>query len=121
MPDTQTMELGDFLAQYTAVAGMTIAVENHGSAGADYAPFFAGLPDDRCQCPHWGVVLEGEIRFEYDGQTDIYRTGQAYHARPGHLPSVIAGTRVVEVSPTDELAKTQAVVARNIETSGAFA
>src|SRR5262245_27176859 len=25
----------------------------------DMTPMFVGLPDGRCQCPHWGVVLKG--------------------------------------------------------------
>jgi hypothetical protein len=31
-----------------------VAFETH-SEDADVAPLFTGLPDDRCQCPHWGV------------------------------------------------------------------
>ena len=30
-------------------------------AGADFTPLFAGLPGDRCDCPHWGYVVEGSI------------------------------------------------------------
>jgi hypothetical protein len=30
------------------------------TADADLAPLFAGLPGDRCQCPHMGYVLEGK-------------------------------------------------------------
>ena len=26
----------------------------------DATPFMKGLPDDRCQCPHWGYVLKGQ-------------------------------------------------------------
>jgi len=25
----------------------------------DATPFFRGLPDDRCPCPHWGLVVSG--------------------------------------------------------------
>ena len=28
-------------------------------AGADFAPAFAGLPDDRCQVPHYGDRAQG--------------------------------------------------------------
>ena len=31
------------------------------TADADLAPLFEGLPDDRCQCPHWGYVLRGKL------------------------------------------------------------
>ena len=26
----------------------------------DATPFMKGLPDDRCQCPHWGYVFKGK-------------------------------------------------------------
>jgi len=30
--------------------------------GADFRPVLAGLPDDLCQCPHWGYLLEGRLK-----------------------------------------------------------
>src|SRR5215216_2904914 len=29
----------------------------------DQTPLLKGLPDDRCQCPHWGYVLEGSLTY----------------------------------------------------------
>ena len=26
--------------------------------GADFRPALSGLPDDLCQCPHWGYLLK---------------------------------------------------------------
>ena len=39
--------------------GYTVGFETH-TADADIAPLFRGLPDDRCQCPHWGYVVKGK-------------------------------------------------------------
>ena len=36
-------------------ARYTVGFERY-TADADLAPLFAGLPDDRCQCPHMGYV-----------------------------------------------------------------
>src|SRR6476646_8597462 len=33
----------------------------------DTTPLLKGLPDDRCQCPHWGYVIKGRITFDLDG------------------------------------------------------
>ena len=41
---------GDELDGY-AVTFVTIRQD------ADLAPMLKGLPDDRCQCPHWGLCL----------------------------------------------------------------
>ena len=27
----------------------------------DATPLMNGLPDDRCQCPHWGYVVNGRV------------------------------------------------------------
>ena len=31
----------------------------------DLAPMLKGLPDDACQCPHWGYVLSGQLTVRY--------------------------------------------------------
>jgi hypothetical protein len=76
---------------------------------------FAGLPDDRCQCPHWGYVIEGKVAFDFDDSREVFATGDAYYAPPGHTPTLFAGTRVVEFSPTEALRETIKVVTRNME------
>lgn len=82
---------------------------------ADYDPasLFRGLPDDRCQCRHWGYVLRGKIVFRYPDRDETYDAGDAFYAPPGHTPVVFEGTEVVEFSPTNEAAKTGEVVRRN--------
>ena len=34
----------------------------------DMTPLFKGLPDDRCQCPHWGYVFKGKVGYTYADQ-----------------------------------------------------
>ena len=46
---------------------------------------------------------------------EVYETGEAYHAPPGHTPTLYAGTEIVEFSPTEPLQQTIEVVMRNIE------
>ena len=29
--------------------------------GSDFTPVLKGLPDDLCQCPHWGYILSGSL------------------------------------------------------------
>jgi mannose-6-phosphate isomerase-like protein (cupin superfamily) len=81
---------------------------------ADGAPFFRGLPDDRCQSPHWGYVISGRVTFRYADREETFETGDAYYAPPGHVPLVEAGTEVVEFSDAAQYAKTTAVIAENL-------
>ena len=97
------------------LGGYTVAFETY-TADADLSLFFVGLPDDRCQCIHLGYVLKGKVKFTYaDGSEEVYETGEAYHAPPGHTPTLYAGTEIVEFSPTEELQQTMEVINRNME------
>ena len=97
------VELGDF-----TVAFETIREER------DSAPAFKGLPDDRCQCPHWGYVVKGRLRVRYEDHVETLRAGDAYYMAPGHLPSYDEDTELVEFSPRGEYQRTMEVVARNV-------
>ena len=84
--------------------GYSVGFEKY-TADADLAPFFAGLPDDRCQCPHWGYVIKGKVTFTYaDGHSETYEAGDAYYAPPGHTPTLFAGYRARGV-PSDRGAR----------------
>jgi hypothetical protein len=47
---------------------------------ADATPFFDGLPEGRCQSPHWGYVLGGRVTFRFAEHEEIYEAGDAYYA-----------------------------------------
>jgi hypothetical protein len=80
------------------------------------APLLKGLPDDACQCPHWGYLLAGEMTVTYtDGHEETYVAGDAFYMPPGHAPSAIAGTEFVNFSPKDQLAVTEAAIAANVQ------
>ena len=101
--ETRSEELGGYTIEFTTFR-----------EDADATPFFKGLPDDRCQSPHWGYVLRGRLTFRYTDRDEVYETGDAYYAPPGHIPVVTADTEVVEFSPTEEYQRTLEVVARNL-------
>jgi hypothetical protein len=43
-------------------------------AGLKTHRLFAGLPDDRCQCTHWGYIVSGTMRVHgADGSRDYTR------------------------------------------------
>ncbi len=114
----QVYELPGFVGRYDEVDGYTIGFEAY-SEDSDPTPLFRGLPNDRCQCTHWGVVLEGTLVYRYGhGSEDVIEAGDAHCARPDHTPLFKAGTEVVEFSPTDQLAKTIEVVMKNLEAAG---
>jgi hypothetical protein len=96
-------ELGD---NYTVVFE-TIRVD------IDTAPIFKGLPDDRCPCPHWGMVVKGRWTARYADHEETFEAGDVFYSPPGHLPLAAPGTELITFSPTAELAKVNAVIAKN--------
>jgi hypothetical protein len=82
----------------------------------DATPLLKGLPDDRCQCPHWGYVLSGRMTFEYPDSDEVYEAGEAFYSPPGHAPvKHDPGTEIVMFSPTHELHETEEVMQRNMQ------
>ena len=97
--------------------GYTVGFEAY-TADADLTPLFSGLPDDRCQCAHWGYVIKGKVTFKTAAGEETFETGDAYYVGPGHTPVLFAGTEVVEFSPTEALQDTLAVVEKNMADAG---
>jgi hypothetical protein len=75
--------------------------------GTDFAPALVGLPDDLCQCPHWGYMIKGRIKMKTKDGENVYEAGQAFYWAPGHAPLALEDSEYVEFSPTEEF---QAVV-----------
>ena len=34
-----------------------------------------GLPDDQCQCPHWGYVISGTMTFRFVDREEVFEAG----------------------------------------------
>jgi hypothetical protein len=100
--------------RYAELDGYTVGFERF-PKDVDPSPYFVGLPDDRCSCPHWGVITSGQITFRWADHEETYGEGDAYYAPPGHLPLIAAGTSVIEFSPTDAMQAVQSVVGANME------
>ena len=110
---SQVADLGVMESRSEELDGYTVEFTTF-REDADGTPVFKGLPDDRCQSPHWGYVVRGKLVFHYADRSEIYEAGDAYYAPPGHIPVVTAGTEVVEFSPTEEYSRTLEVVGRNL-------
>lgn len=72
--------------------------------GADATPLLEGLPQNLCQCPHWGLVLKGSINVRYaDGRQERVSAGEVYHWPAGHTVWVDEDYSAVEFSPKAEM------------------
>lgn len=114
--DTLTME--GYEGRFERLdGGYTVGFESY-EADSDLAEFFRGLPDDRCQCPHWGYVTKGTVTYKFPDRDETYEAGDAYYVPAGHTPFLYAGTEVVEFSPSDALDETVGVIVENLRAAG---
>jgi hypothetical protein len=113
--ELEPVVIGDYTGRKVDVAGIRVAFE---SMPAHFPPDespFKGLPDDRCQCDHWGYLFKGSVRVTYlDGPEEIVSAGEAYHLRPGHFLQTLEPVELIEFSPVEEHDRTMAVLARNM-------
>ncbi|HEY7010797.1 MAG TPA: hypothetical protein VH395_17735 [Jatrophihabitantaceae bacterium] len=99
-----TSELGGYTVDFLTV-----------KQPVDMSRMLHGLPDDACQCPHWGVVVTGRMRVRYlDGREDVVAAGDAFYLPPGHVPTYDVGTELTQFSPTAELKATDEAIMRNL-------
>jgi hypothetical protein len=83
----------------------------------DMTAMLAGLPDGRCQCPHWGVVLEGRQTWRFADREEVFGAGDAYYVEPGHVPVFDAGSETIMFSPTEELNATNEAIRQYMESN----
>ena len=50
---SSVQDMGAMEGRYERLGGYTVAFETF-RQDADATPLFTGLPNDRCQSPHWG-------------------------------------------------------------------
>ena len=70
--------------------------------GADLREATKGLPDDLCQCPHWGYMLKGRVRMHTPNGAQDFEAGEAFYWAPGHAPEALEDSEYVDFSPTDD-------------------
>jgi hypothetical protein len=73
--------------------------------GVDLSGATVGLPDDLCQCPHWGYVIRGRVRMKTKEEPQDFVAGEAFYWGPGHAPQALEDSEYVDFSPTEDLEK----------------
>ena len=118
IPIAEAME--GYAGRFERWGSLTAAFEKL-PGGLDLAPLLEGLPDDKCQCPHWGFLERGRIRVRYADHDETIEAGQAYYMAPGHAPVFELDSETLEFSPTEELGKTFEAIRRNLDRTAAGA
>ena len=106
----------NYSSRFADWGGITVAFE-HAKAGDDASAMVKGLPDDRCQAPHWGYLFSGKMTVDYGERQETVEGGQAYYVAPGHKLTFESDCEALEFTPSDKLEETFAQVRRNVAAS----
>jgi mannose-6-phosphate isomerase-like protein (cupin superfamily) len=106
---------GPVVEAHADMDGYTVNFVTH-KLDLDQTPMLKGLPDDRCQCPHWGYVLKGRLTFRFADHDEVFEPGDAFYLPPGHVGvQNEPGSEYLQFSPTKELNETTEVIMKNME------
>jgi mannose-6-phosphate isomerase-like protein (cupin superfamily) len=103
---SQVQEFGPVTDRREEMDGYTVQFVSFAADSNLDGPLRA-LPGGACQCPHWGYVIAGRMRFVFGDREEVYEAGDAFYQPPGHRPYVDSGTELLQFSPTDKLAETE--------------
>ena len=85
------------------------------TADSDLTPILQGLPNDQCQCPHWGYVFKGRMWWRYGDREEVCEAGDAFYAPAGHTSGADAGSEFLVISPEEQMAQLQAHMAKRAQ------
>ena len=91
-----------FIGRWVELDGYHYAYQS-AAAGSSLDAMLAPLPDSACPVEHWGYVFSGRVRIEYvDGSEEFLDAGDAFHVAPGHRPSMVEDTVMLQISRAAE-------------------
>ena len=110
-----TQEIAGVVTRETKWGDMASSIDTFAS-DFDFAAGLKGLPDDACQCPHWGYLTKGRMLVRYtDGSEETINQGDAFYMRPGHVPYIEEECEWLLFSPADKMRQTREHIARNAQ------
>ena len=112
---TQGGDHGPVVDRNEELAGYTVSFLTF-RQDLDQTPLLKGLPDDRCQCPHWGYVTKGSLTFRFADHDEVFEAGDAFYLPPGHIGvGNQPDTEYVQFSPSDGLREVSAAIMKNMQ------
>jgi hypothetical protein len=96
------MEAEGVEIRMTEIGGGMTAAFLRFSKGTDMGDVLKGMPDDLCQCPHWGFMFKGRVKLRTKHGDEFYEAGQAFYMSPGHAPEALEDCELLDISPSDQ-------------------
>jgi len=107
-------DYGPVQDRHEDIDGYTVTFVSFGEE-MDSTPLLKGLPDDLCQCPHWGYVLKGKQTFRFADREEVFEAGDAFYLPPGHTQIAGADSELLLFSPAEDLKVTEEAMMKNMQ------
>lgn len=95
------LKMGGLELRYIPVGDMILSFYQI-PKGTDFASLLKGLPDDMCQCRHWGHLSKGRILVHSKAGDETVEAGQVFYMAPGHVPEFPEDCELFEFAPAAE-------------------
>ena len=92
----------DVEVRTTEIGGGMCAAFLRMAKGTDMREALKGLPEDMCQCPHWGYISKGRLKLRTKEGDEFYEAGQTFYMAPGHAPEALEDCEMLDISPADQ-------------------
>jgi hypothetical protein len=80
---------------------------------------FEGLPNNSCNCPHWGFMLKGSLHIKYDSGEEVeVHTGEVFYFKSGHIGWTDKESAWLDFSPENELKEVLAHIGKKMQEFG---
>jgi hypothetical protein len=101
-----------YTTRYANWGGMTVVFDRM-KANQDVSSMLSSLPGGRCQAHHWGYLLKGRARVDYDTHSETIEAGSVYYVAPGHNFNVLADSEAFEFTTAEDLEVTLSALREN--------
>jgi len=95
------LNAGGLELRFTPVGNMVLSFYQIPKS-TDFASLLKGLPEDMCQCPHWGYLLKGKMLVHAKTGEEVVEAKQVFYMAPGHVPEFLEDCELFEFAPMAE-------------------
>src|SRR5438445_2325899 len=112
---SQGGEYGPVTDRSDEIEGYTVSFTTF-NIDLDQSPMLKGLPNDECQCPHWGYVIKGRFTYRVGDREEVFEAGEAFYLPPGHVGvGNEPDSELIQFSPTEDLQRTEEIIMKNMQ------
>lgn len=110
---TDILDIGPMVDRHAEQDGFLFSFITYG-IDVDFTELMKGLPENRCQSPHWGYVFQGRLGFRFLDYEEWFDAGDAFFVPGGHTLLTDALTDALVISLAEPMRETERIMLANL-------